>query len=118
LHEVVQSKFAEAQSRHGRFLASDRGPKPLARYLGNLFGHVLDFSDLAQVAPIVIDERTFPIGDAALVEAWRVARDIYRDVMGASYPSETFRVLKNNDMDRYGAYRTRRLVLEAWDRES
>jgi hypothetical protein len=38
------------------------------------------------------------------------------DVMGEDYPSETFRVLKNNEMRKYGEYRTRRLVLEAWDR--
>jgi hypothetical protein len=33
------------------------------------------------------------------------------DVMGEDYPSETFRVLKNNEMRKYGEYRTRRLVL-------
>ena len=38
------------------------------------------------------------------------------DVKGASYPSETFRVLKNKEESRFGEYRTRRLVLEAWDR--
>lgn len=38
------------------------------------------------------------------------------DVYGENYPSETFRVLKNNEIRRYGEYRTRRLVLEAWDR--
>ena len=38
------------------------------------------------------------------------------DVKGEDYPSETFRVLKNNEIRRYGEYRTRRLVLEAWDR--
>jgi len=38
------------------------------------------------------------------------------DVKGSSYPSETFRVLKNKEEARYGEYRTRRLVLEAWDR--
>jgi hypothetical protein len=37
------------------------------------------------------------------------------DVMGSDYPSETFRVLKNNEMRQFGEYRTRRLVLEAWD---
>ena len=40
------------------------------------------------------------------------------DVMGPDYPSETFRVLKNNDKARYSEYRTARLVLEAWDRQS
>lgn len=38
------------------------------------------------------------------------------DVMGDDYPSETFRVLKNNEMREFGEYRTRRLVLAAWDR--
>lgn len=38
------------------------------------------------------------------------------DVMGDDYPSETFRVLKNNEVRQFGEYRTRRLVLEAYDR--
>jgi hypothetical protein len=29
---------------------------------------------------------------------------------------ETFRVLKEKEIAKYGEYRTRRLVLEAWDR--
>jgi hypothetical protein len=37
------------------------------------------------------------------------------DVKGSDYPSETFRVLKNNEKARYGEYRTARLVLAAWD---
>lgn len=39
-----------------------------------------------------------------------------RDVMGPDYPSETFRVLKEGEIRQHGEYRTRRLVLEAWDR--
>jgi len=38
------------------------------------------------------------------------------DVMGPDYPSETFRVLKSNEVREFGEYRTQRLVLEAWDR--
>jgi hypothetical protein len=38
------------------------------------------------------------------------------DVMGEAYPSETFRGLKTNEIKKFGEYRTRRLVLEAWDR--
>ncbi len=30
--------------------------------------------------------------------------------------NETFRVLKSNELRQYGEYRTKRLVLEAWDR--
>jgi len=37
------------------------------------------------------------------------------DVMGADYPSETFRVLRNNEMRAFSEHRTRRLGLEAWD---
>ncbi|WP_038069805.1 Eco57I restriction-modification methylase domain-containing protein [Thermus scotoductus] len=32
------------------------------------------------------------------------------------FPGETFRVLKEKEIRRYGEYRTRRLVLEAWER--
>jgi len=31
-------------------------------------------------------------------------------------PGETFRVLKEKELREYGEYRTRRLVLEAWER--
>lgn len=37
------------------------------------------------------------------------------DVKGSDYPSETFRVLKTNEIRRFGEYRTARLVLQAWD---
>lgn len=37
-------------------------------------------------------------------------------VKGEDYPSETFRVLKNNDTKAHGHYRTETLTLEAWDR--
>lgn len=36
-------------------------------------------------------------------------------VKGADYPSESFRVLKEREIRQFGEYRTRRLVLEAWD---
>ncbi|GAA5175586.1 hypothetical protein GCM10025771_08170 [Niveibacterium umoris] len=60
--------------------------------------------------------------DAYYARLYGLTRDELRyildpkDVMGADYPSETFRVLKDNEMRAYGEYRTRRLVLEAWDR--
>jgi hypothetical protein len=37
------------------------------------------------------------------------------NVLGPDYPSETFRVLKKNDIAKYGDDRTARLVLAAWD---
>jgi hypothetical protein len=61
--------------------------------------------------------------DAFYARAYGLTRDELRyildpaDVRGANYPSETFRGLKNNEMARYGEYRTRRLVLDAWDRQ-
>lgn len=39
------------------------------------------------------------------------------EVMGADYPTETFRVLKRNELREFREYRTRRLVLEAWLRQ-
>lgn len=59
--------------------------------------------------------------DAYYARLYGLTRDELRyildpaDVMGDDYPSETFRVLKNNEMREFGEYRTRRLVLEAWD---
>jgi hypothetical protein len=40
-----------------------------------------------------------------------------QSVMGADYPSQTFPGLKRKEEAESGEYRTRRLVLEAWDRE-
>lgn len=37
-------------------------------------------------------------------------------VHGPEFPGETFRVLKEKEIAKFGEYRTRRLVLEAWDR--
>lgn len=38
------------------------------------------------------------------------------DVFGEDFPSETFRVLKEKGEKDFGEYRTRRLVLEAFDK--
>ncbi|MBY5603918.1 N-6 DNA methylase [Rhizobium leguminosarum] len=60
--------------------------------------------------------------DAFYACAYGLTRDELRyildpaDVKGADYPSETFRVLKEREIRQHGEYRTRRLVLEAWDR--
>jgi len=37
-------------------------------------------------------------------------------VYGLDFPGETFRVLKEKEEKQYDEYRTRRLVLEAWDK--
>lgn len=60
--------------------------------------------------------------DAFYARAYGLTRDELcyildpADVKGADYPSETFRVLKEREVRQLGEYRTRRLVLEAWDR--
>jgi hypothetical protein len=59
--------------------------------------------------------------DAYYAKLYQLTRDELRyildpaDVYGAEFPSETFRVLKNNEIKQFGEYRTQRLVLEAWD---
>jgi hypothetical protein len=60
--------------------------------------------------------------DAWFAHLYGLTRDELRyvldpaDVMGEDYPSETFRVLKKNEIAQYGEYRTARRVLAAWDR--
>lgn len=60
--------------------------------------------------------------DAYYAKLYGLNRDELRyildpqDVYGTDFPGETFRVLKEKEIRQYGEYRTRRLVLEAWDR--
>lgn len=62
--------------------------------------------------------------DAHYARLYGLTRDELRyildpaDVMGPDYPSETFRVLKNNELREFGEYRTQRLVLAAWDQQA
>lgn len=59
--------------------------------------------------------------DARIARLYGLTRDQLRfildpcEVCGADYPSETFRVLKNNDVSRTGEYRSAKLVLRAFD---
>ena len=59
--------------------------------------------------------------DACYARLYGLTRDELRylldpsDLMGADYPSETFRVLKDKEIRQHGEYRTQRLVLAAWD---
>jgi hypothetical protein len=61
--------------------------------------------------------------DARIARLYGLTRDELRyildpaDVYGPEFPGETFRVLKEKETKLYGEYRTRRLVLEAWDTE-
>ncbi len=60
--------------------------------------------------------------DAYYAKLYGLTRDELRyildpaDVYGEDFPSETFRVLKNKEINKYGEYRTQRFVLEAWDK--
>ena len=60
--------------------------------------------------------------DAFFARKYGLSRDELRyvldptDTHGESYPSETFRGLKRNEIERHGEYRTQRLVLTAFDR--
>jgi hypothetical protein len=62
--------------------------------------------------------------DARIAKLYGLTRDELRyildpaDVYGPDFPGETFRVLKEKEIKQYGEYRTRRLVLEAWDKEN
>ncbi len=62
--------------------------------------------------------------DARIARLYGLTRDELRyildpaDVYGPDFPGETFRVLKEKEIKQFGEYRTRRLVLEAWDKEA
>jgi hypothetical protein len=62
--------------------------------------------------------------DAYYARLYGLTRDELRyildpkEVHGADFPGETFRVLKEKEVRLYGEYRTRRLVLAAWDKLS
>ncbi len=59
--------------------------------------------------------------DAYYARLYGLTRDELRyildpkEVHGEDFPGETFRVLKEKEIRLYGEYRTRRMVLEAWD---
>jgi len=89
----------------------------LDAYYARLYGlnrkqlrYILDPADLtARELKDILDpweEVADPL-DPAGYDARRAASD---------FPGETFRVLKEKELRQYGEYRTRRLVLEAWDR--
>lgn len=59
--------------------------------------------------------------DAYYARLYGLTRDELRYVLdpteacGVDYPSQTFRVLKENEIKKFSEYRTARLVLHAWD---
>ncbi|WP_129672693.1 N-6 DNA methylase [Candidatus Chloroploca sp. Khr17] len=94
----------------------------IAAHLGIAHSYIRD----SFVVPPFIwhDERRAQIRaelDARIAKLYGLTRDELRyildphDVYGPDFPGETFRVLKEKEQRMYGEYRTRRLVLEAWD---
>jgi len=59
---------------------------------------------------------------ADILDPWEEVRDLLdpatyaKRVQKSTFPGDTFRVLKEKELRLYGEYRTRRLVLEAWER--
>jgi len=59
---------------------------------------------------------------ADILDPWEEVRDLLDPagyaarVAASTFPGETFRVLKEKEIRQYGEYRTRRLVLEAWEK--
>lgn len=62
-----------------------------------------------------LEWRCMRVDDRTTGVAQRLLTSTNREVKHGRYPSETFRVLKEGELRTYGEYRTRRLVLEAWD---
>ncbi len=89
----------------------------LDAYYARLYGlnrkqlrYILDPQDLTprELEDILSDDEE--VKDPLDEKAYR------KRVEASRFPGETFRVLKDKDIRRYGEYRTRRLVLEAWER--
>ncbi|QNI43356.1 N-6 DNA methylase [Synechococcus sp. A15-28] len=104
----------------------------LAKRVAGISCHSKDMFELREEISSDLQLTLIPFGHPRLVaraEIEAIAAKIYgltrdelryildpTDVMGPDYPSETFRVLKKNEIREFGEYRTQRLVLEAWDR--
>ena len=95
----------------------EKSDAELDAYYAKLYGlnhkqlrYILDPADLTpRELEDILDpweEVVDPLGPAGYNER-RTASD---------FPGETFRVLKEREIKQFGEYRTRRLVLEAWDR--
>jgi hypothetical protein len=88
----------------------------LDAYYARLYGlnrkqlrYILDPKDLTE------EELRNILSDEEEVEDPLDEKAYQKRVEASRFPGETFRVLKDKDIRRYGEYRTRRLVLEAWE---
>ncbi|GLV49278.1 hypothetical protein TJA_23790 [Thermus sp. LT1-2-5] len=91
----------------------------LDAYYARLYGlnrkqirYILDPQDLTQAELEDILSNYEEVKDPLDEGAYQKRRQ------ASAFPGETFRVLRDKDERRYGEYRTRRLVLEAWNRLS
>lgn len=114
--------YAEDMSYHGEPFRWDEERRALLRaeldaYYAQLYGlnrkqlrYILDPADLT---PRELED---------ILDPWEEVADPL-DPLGyvqraavSDFPGETFRVLKEKENNKYGEYRTRRLVLEAWEK--
>ena len=72
--------------------------------------YILDPADLTEAELKDILDPDEEVQDPLDEEGYRERRETSR------FPGETFRVLRDKELKRYGEYRTRRLVLEAYER--
>jgi hypothetical protein len=69
--------------------------------------YILDPADLTKRELESLGDPVEEVGDALVG---------YEERRQSDFPGETFRVLREKERKRWGEYRTRRLVLEAWER--
>jgi len=106
------------QDNHGTIIGNKNGSNPV------LPSKMIEIG--IPLSPFIWDENRRAIIRAEL-DAWYAKlyglnREDLRyildpnDLFGPEFPGETFRVLKDKDIRNYDEYRTRRLILEAWDK--
>jgi hypothetical protein len=100
----------------------DEGRRAILRaeldaYYARLYGltrkqlrYILDPADLTARELADILDPWEEVGDPLDAAGYAARAD------ASDFPGETFRVLKEKELRQYGEYRTRRLVLEAWER--
>ena len=114
--------FAEDMGYHGKPFQWDEERRAVLRaeldaYYAQLYGlnrkqlrYILDPADLTpRELEDILDPRE-EVRDPLDAEGYA------KRAAASDFPGETFRVLKDKETRQFGEYRTRRLVLEAWDR--
>ena len=91
----------------------------------NFDGDQLAMPNLSQMSPYIYNEERRAVAqaelDAIFAHLYGLTTEELRyildpeDVCGKGCINETFRVLRDNEIRQYGEYRTKRIVLEAWN---